>query len=94
MSDESASDDKGSCRNPIKAPKPDATRGGVKGWKRRCGAKTRKGTPCQRPPMAGMTRCRLHGGATPIGMASPHYKHGRRSRFLAGWPELPPREDG
>lgn len=27
-----------------------------------CGAKTRGGTPCQRRPCAGKTRCRLHGG--------------------------------
>lgn len=86
MSDEPASAGEGSRRNPIETAKPYATRGGAKGWKRRCGAKTRKGTPCQRPPMAGMARCRLHGGATPIGMASPHYKHGRRSRFFSWWP--------
>ena len=28
----------------------------------RCGAKTRRGTPCQCPAMAGKRRCRLHGG--------------------------------
>jgi hypothetical protein len=27
-------------------------------------------------------RCRLHGGLTPGGLASPHFKHGRYSRFL------------
>lgn len=31
---------------------------------RTCGAKTRSGTPCKRPPLAGKTRCRLHGGAS------------------------------
>lgn len=45
----------------------------------KCGAKTRAGTPCQRAPLAGRTRCRLHGGATPRGRASPHWRHGRRS---------------
>lgn len=30
-----------------------------------CGARTRSGTPCGKPPMAGATRCRLHGGASP-----------------------------
>jgi len=30
---------------------------------RRCGAKTRKGTPCQAPAVAGKKRCRMHGGA-------------------------------
>lgn len=28
----------------------------------RCGAKTRKGTPCQAPAIAGKARCRMHGG--------------------------------
>lgn len=27
-----------------------------------CGAKTRRGTPCQARAVIGMTRCRLHGG--------------------------------
>lgn len=27
-----------------------------------CGAKNRAGTPCQKPPLAGKKRCRLHGG--------------------------------
>ncbi len=29
----------------------------------RCGAKTRKGTPCQAPAVTGKKRCRMHGGA-------------------------------
>jgi hypothetical protein len=29
----------------------------------RCGAKTSKGTPCQRPSKLPVGRCRLHGGA-------------------------------
>ena len=29
---------------------------------RRCGAKTRSGTPCAKYPLAGKRRCRLHGG--------------------------------
>jgi len=37
----------------------------------RCGAKTRKGTPCQSPAVRGKARCRMHGGAqgsgAPIG---------------------------
>jgi hypothetical protein len=28
-------------------------------------------------------RCRIHGGLTPKGVASPHYVHGRRSRYQA-----------
>ena len=48
---------------------------------RMCGAKTRAGTPCKRAPMAN-GRCYLHGGPTPKGIASPHFKHGRRSKYL------------
>ena len=28
----------------------------------RCGARTRAGTPCQSPSVAGAKRCRMHGG--------------------------------
>jgi hypothetical protein len=31
-------------------------------YKRRCGAKTRKGTPCQRRELFKNGRCRNHGG--------------------------------
>jgi hypothetical protein len=31
----------------------------------RCGARTRSGTPCQRPALRGRKRCRLHGGLSP-----------------------------
>src|SRR5438094_592365 len=31
----------------------------------RCGAKTRAGSPCQRRPVQGRTRCQLHGGLSP-----------------------------
>ena len=56
-----------------------------------CGARTRRGTACQKPPLAGKTRCRLHGGLstgprTAEGKArnvAAHYKHGRRSRAFA-----------
>lgn len=46
-----------------------------------CGAKTRAGHPCQQRPMPN-GRCRMHGGATPAGVASPHFKHGRYSKLL------------
>lgn len=45
-------------------------RGGVLGpgirraGSQRCGARTRKGTPCRAKPMPGKTRCRFHGGAS------------------------------
>ena len=29
----------------------------------RCGAKTRKGTPCEAPAVTDKARCRMHGGA-------------------------------
>ncbi len=29
----------------------------------RCGAKTRKGSPCKSPAVQGKKRCRMHGGA-------------------------------
>ena len=31
-----------------------------------CGAKRRNGEPCQKAPVEGRTRCRLHGGLTPL----------------------------
>lgn len=46
-----------------------------------CGAKTRIGGRCKKPPMEN-GRCRLHGGATPSGLASPQYKHGRWSKAM------------
>ena len=67
----------------------------------RCEAKTRKGTACQKPPLRGKTRCRLHGGLstgpkTPEGkarIAAAHWKHGRRSKAFTEarkqiWAEL------
>ena len=30
-----------------------------------CGAKTRQGNPCRKPPLNGRTRCRLHGALSP-----------------------------
>lgn len=49
----------------------------------RCGAKTRKGTPCQAPATKGRTRCRMHGGAlrsgAPIGNQNA-LKHGQYTR--------------
>ena len=52
--------------------------------KRVCGAKLRgKDKTCQKSPMAN-GRCRLHGGATPSGPASPNYKHGRYADAFKG----------
>jgi hypothetical protein len=42
---------------------------------RKCGAKTRRGTPCLSPAMKN-GRCRMHGGRSLRGEASPNYRHG------------------
>ena len=46
-----------------------------------CGAKTRTGGTCTQPAMQN-GRCRMHGGKHPKGLASPHYKTGKYSRYL------------
>jgi glucans biosynthesis protein len=46
---------------------------------KRCGARTRAGTACQRRPVAGRKRCRLHGGLSPgapRGSDNGNYKNG------------------
>jgi hypothetical protein len=50
----------------------------LKGEFRRCGAKTRTGTPCRRPAMPN-GRCRLHGGLS----TGPRTPEGRRRIRLA-----------
>jgi len=52
-----------------------------------CGAKTRSGGRCQLPAgwgtdHPGVGRCKLHGGATPRGADSPHFRHGLDCRYL------------
>lgn len=52
-----------------------------------CGAKTRAGSPCRLPAgwgtdHVGEGRCKLHGGASPRGVDSPHFKHGARSKYF------------
>ena len=46
----------------------------------RCGAKTRKGTPCAAPAVHGKRRCRMHGGAKGSG-AQP----GNTNAWKHGW---------
>ena len=48
------------------------------------GARTRAGTPCKNWTVWGRPRCRLHGGKSYSGIASPLYKHGRFSRDPLG----------
>src|SRR5262249_53774199 len=47
---------------------------------KRCGAKTRRGTPCRSPAVRGRKRCRMHGGAhgsgAPSGERNGNYRHG------------------
>ncbi|MDP8910250.1 MAG: hypothetical protein M3N47_14310 [Chloroflexota bacterium] len=48
-----------------------------------CGARTKStGLPCEKAVEPGRSRCRMHGGATPRGIASPHTRHGRYSKDL------------
>ena len=49
---------------------------------RRCGAKTRRGTPCQKPALMGRPRCQIHGGrgGAPSGAKNGNFKHGRHSK--------------
>ena len=49
------------------------TRFGANWPGQRCGAKTRRGTPCQRPANKRNGRCRLHGGAS----SGPRTEQGR-----------------
>jgi hypothetical protein len=55
--------------------------------RRVCGAKRRNGLPCQKPPLEGATRCRLHGGGSLRGMASGTYKTGRYSKYARSLPK-------
>jgi len=65
-----------------------ATRLGPNWPGKRCLAKTRRATLCQKPAIRGRGRCQLHGGKstgprTPEGKArsiAAHTKHGRRSK--------------
>jgi len=48
----------------------------------RCGAKTRSGRACCSPAMRN-GRCRMHGGRSLRGEASPNYRHGGYTREVA-----------
>lgn len=47
-----------------------------------CQAKRTNGEPCKAQAVRGKRVCRVHGGMTPSGLASPHYKTGKYSRVL------------
>lgn len=49
-----------------------------------CGAKAKQtGKPCEKPPLKGKTRCRLHGGKTPQGKHTGPMTHGLYSASLS-----------
>ena len=69
--------------HPVKVP------GSQRPVKGKCGAKLRKSLEkygqiryCILLPVKGRTRCRMHGGATPQGIASPHYRGKGYSRSV------------
>ncbi len=45
-----------------------------------CNARTRSGGRCKNAPIYPAGRCRLHGGKSLRGLASPRYKHGKYSK--------------
>ncbi|AWW46753.1 hypothetical protein DPM18_07995 [Polynucleobacter paneuropaeus] len=47
-----------------------------------CNAKTRSGTLCQKPPLAGKIRCRLHGGLSLSGESHWNYQHGNCTKEI------------
>ena len=49
---------------------------------RRCMAKTRAGTPCKNWGIRPSGRCRMHGGKSYRGFASPRYRHGCYSKDI------------
>lgn len=61
------------------APSSQVWRFGADWPGQRCGARTRNGSPCQKPALNGKTRCQLHGGraGAPSGERNGNYRHGR-----------------
>ena len=49
-----------------------------------CNARTRSGGLCQNAPIYPAGRCRMHGGKSLRGIASPRFKHGRYCKDLLG----------
>lgn len=47
-----------------------------------CTAKRTNGEPCRAKAIAGKTKCRVHGGHSPGGQSSPHFKTGRYSKYV------------
>ena len=54
---------------------------------RQCTATSKRtGQRCCKSAMIDRTVCRIHGGKTPRGVASPHFRHGRYSKLLRARP--------
>jgi hypothetical protein len=51
----------------------------------RCGAKNRRGTPCQSPAMKGKKRCRLHGGKSTGPRTAEGIERIRAARTIHGY---------
>jgi hypothetical protein len=51
---------------------------------RLCGARKKDGELCRAVAIEGRARCHYHGGKTPRGIASPHFRTGRYSKYLPG----------
>ncbi len=49
----------------------------------RCGARTRKGTPCQAPAVASKARCRMHGGAAGSGAPEGNRNALKHGQYMA-----------
>ena len=49
----------------------------------RCGARNRRGIPCQSPAVKGRARCRFHGGADGIGGPPGNHNAFRHGRYTA-----------
>lgn len=47
-----------------------------------CNAKTRSGATCKNKAINGTSKCRMHGGASLVGIASPTFKSGRYSKDM------------
>ncbi len=68
---------KASDRDSQKACDSGAVGDAQKAPKMTCGAQTRAGNPCKKPPIQGRKRCRLHGGLSPKGADHWNFQHGR-----------------
>jgi hypothetical protein len=88
-------------RNPVTPPQPcDSPRGwyrkdgSLRGSDQpvpgKCGRHLRGTDPpryCLESPLQGRETCKFHSGRAKAGIASPHYRHGRRSKYLKRLPK-------